>query len=80
MPHSAHASTGNPVCLSLTRLSSNTGRLQQLDIAPMMLRRFQLTRANLGARYRLQSLLEAGCKSFSTGIRPQDDGSWQLTS
>ena len=67
------------VCLYFARLSSKTGQLQQLDIVPMMPRRFQLTRPNLGARYRLQSLLEAGCKSFSTGIRLQDDGSWQLT-
>ena len=67
------------VCLYFARLSSRTGHLQCLDIVPMVVRRFQLTRANMGVRYRLQSLLEAACKPFNTGIRLQDDGSWRLS-
>lgn len=66
------------VCLYFAQVSRETGRLCQLEIVPMQLRRLRLAHATPAARRSLQSLFDTEGRKFNTGVQAQADGSWRL--
>lgn len=66
------------VCLYFARLSAASGILQQLEIVPMRLRRFQLTPADPAAKEHLRQLFNAEQAPWSSRVQVRDDGQWLL--
>ena len=66
------------VCLYFARLSAASGTLQELEIVPMRLRRFQLTPADAAAQEQLRQLFHAAQAPLSSRVQVRDDGRWLL--
>lgn len=65
-------------CLYGATVDRADGRLRRLDIVPLQLLRFRLTRPQPAARQWLHGLLEHGCQAMGTGIERSSEGHWRL--
>jgi poly-gamma-glutamate capsule biosynthesis protein CapA/YwtB (metallophosphatase superfamily) len=65
-------------CLYFATVDRTSGRLQQLRIVPMQLRRFRLGAAGPDERAWLERLLHRGGASLGTRVEADRDGSWLL--
>jgi poly-gamma-glutamate capsule biosynthesis protein CapA/YwtB (metallophosphatase superfamily) len=66
------------VCLYFVKLDADTGQLQQLEVVPFQLRRFQLKNATHSQRQKLRAQLDAACQPFNTSLRHRRNGSYLL--
>jgi poly-gamma-glutamate synthesis protein (capsule biosynthesis protein) len=76
----AHQAPIDPrlVCLYFVKLDADTGKLQQLEIVPFQLRRFQLKNTTHSQRQKLRAHLDAACQPFNTSLRHRRNGSYLL--
>ena len=76
----AHQAPIDPrlVCLYFVKLDADTGKLQQLEIVPFQLRRFQLKNTTQSQRQKLRAHLDAACQPFNTSLRHRRNGSYLL--
>jgi poly-gamma-glutamate synthesis protein (capsule biosynthesis protein) len=76
----AHQAPIDPrlVCLYFVKLDADTGKLQQLEIVPFQLRRFQLKNAVHSQRQKLRAQWDAACQPFNTSLRNRRNGSYLL--
>jgi poly-gamma-glutamate synthesis protein (capsule biosynthesis protein) len=65
-------------CLYGVTLDRESGRLAGLEIVPMQLRRFRLTRPQPAVREGLHRLLAHGCQAMGTRIEASAHGHWRL--
>jgi len=59
-------------------LDASRAELVALDMAPLRLRRFQLTRASPEEAEWLRQTLDRECRKFSTRVRARSDGTFAL--
>jgi len=65
-------------CLYFPTLGAQAGALQRLEIVPMELRRFRLTRAGLQARRWLQRMFNDEGRALGTSVEPTAGDGWTL--
>jgi poly-gamma-glutamate synthesis protein (capsule biosynthesis protein) len=65
-------------CLYFPTLDARSGALQRLEIVPMELRRFRLTRAGAQARQWLQRMFNDEGLALGTSVSQAPSGAWTL--
>jgi poly-gamma-glutamate capsule biosynthesis protein CapA/YwtB (metallophosphatase superfamily) len=65
-------------CLYFATLDAQSGTLQRLEIVPMELRRFRLTRAGTQARDWLEHMFNDQGRTLGTSVEPASAGGWSL--